>query len=372
MEPLIRRARTRDGVSIAYAVSGSSPAPVLVLMPGIPFGDLAAEWRIPVQRRAFERLSADVRLVQYDGRGSGSSQRDVDDVSLDAMLADLDAVLDAEHFGSVVLLGFYHSVMLALAWAARHRSRTAGLALFGGAARGWSPMSGPGTQALLSLIERDWDTFVESAAHAWLGWPDPELGRQAADWFRHATTPAVARAVLREASAIDVTPTLPDVHCPVLVLHRADATVIPLEVSRELVRSLHDARLELLPGTTASLFFQDPEGVAGRIAAFARAPATFGADATRSPSVAPTGSAVAGEAAYADEGRAVGVQAAGLTPREVEVLAWIVRGETNAGIAGRLGISVNTVERHVSNVYAKIEAPGRAGAVAWALRHGIS
>ena len=177
-------------------------------MPGVPFSNIAAEWQIPVLQRAFGRLGGQVRFIQYDGRGSGQSQRDVDDLSLDAMLRDLDAVLDAERVGRVVLLGFYHSVMLALAWAARHPARASGLVLFGGSARGWDPMSGPGTQALLTLIDRDWDTFVESAAHAWLGWPDPEARRQSAEWFRTATTPAIAKATMREASAIDVRPEL--------------------------------------------------------------------------------------------------------------------------------------------------------------------
>ena len=95
-------------------------------MPGVPFSDTAAEWRIPVLRRAFEQLGAGVRFIQYDGRGTGRSQRDVEDLSLDAMLRDLDAVLDAERVKRVVLIGFYHSVMLALAWAARHPARAAG------------------------------------------------------------------------------------------------------------------------------------------------------------------------------------------------------------------------------------------------------
>ena len=90
-----RRARTTDGVSIAWAASGAPDGPVLVYLPGVPFSNLEAEWRIPLVRRAFTRLGERVRLVQFDGRGSGRSQRDVDDLSLDAMLRDLDAVVDA-------------------------------------------------------------------------------------------------------------------------------------------------------------------------------------------------------------------------------------------------------------------------------------
>ena len=62
-----------------------------------------------------------------------------------------------------------------------------------------------GTQALLSLIERDWDTFVESAVHAWLGWPMTPRRRAAADWFRTSTSPAVARATLQASAEMDVT-----------------------------------------------------------------------------------------------------------------------------------------------------------------------
>ena len=190
------------------------------------------------------------------------------------MLGDLDAVIDAERVRRVVLIG-----LLPLGDAGpRVGGAPPGAGGRARPVRRFRARLGPheraGTQALLSLIDRDWDTFVESAAHAWLGWPDPELGRQTAEWFRTATTPAIAKATMREASAIDVTPELRSVACPVLVLHRAEATVIPLELSRDLVASLPDARLELLPGTSASLFFEDPEGVADRIAAFAAEPTT--------------------------------------------------------------------------------------------------
>jgi pimeloyl-ACP methyl ester carboxylesterase/DNA-binding CsgD family transcriptional regulator len=348
-----RRVRTTDGVSIAWASSGAPDGPVLVYLPGIPFSNLEAERRIPLVRRAFTRLGERVRLVQFDGRGSGRSQRDVDDLSLDAMLLDLDAVVDAAGPRTVVLLGFYHSVMLALAWAARHPERVDGLVLFGGAARGWASMSGPGTQALLSLIDRDWDTFVESAVHAWLGWPDAETGRLAAEWFRDATTPAIARATLREASEIDVSGLLPSVTCPVLVLHRAGSIVVPLEQSRELAASLPDARVEVLPGTSASLFLEEPERVADRIAAFVLDPG-----GRREPP--------------ADAGVGIQASAGGLTAREREVLGALVRGLTNDEIAGSLGISVNTVERHASSIYRKLDVPGRAAAVAWAFRNGLA
>ena len=257
MEPPIEYTEASDGVRIAWMATGTGPT--LVALPGVPFGDFAAEWRIPVLRRAYLGLADTLRVVQFDTRGSGHSQRDVEDLSFDAMLLDLEAVLDAAGVDRCVLLGFYHSCLHAVAFAARHPERVRGLVLFGGSLRGWDAMSGPGTQALLSLIDRDWGTFVESIAHAWLGWPAGEEGRLAADWFRNATTPEVARRVFRDASAVDVSADAANVAVDALVLHRRDAPVIPLEVSEALAAALPRGILRVLDGTSASLFFERTE-----------------------------------------------------------------------------------------------------------------
>src|SRR6476659_9654287 len=129
-------------------------------------------------------------------------------------------------------------------------------------------MSGCDTQALLSLSERHWATLVESITHAWLGWPPGDEGRLAAEWFRNATTPDVARATLRAASATDVTADLPAIRCPALVLHRADAHVVSLEASQELAAALPDGRLEMLTGSSASLFLEAAGAAIARIVRF--------------------------------------------------------------------------------------------------------
>ena len=352
MEPRIEFAASADGTRIAWTSVGAGPA--VVLMPGVPLSNLEAEWRIPVLRRAYEGLAQRVRLIQYDGRGTGRSERVVHDVSLEAHLRDLDAVLDAAGARDVVLLGFYHSVITAIAWAARHPERTRGLALFGGAARGWDPMREAGTQALLTLIERDWDTFVESAAHAWLGWPDDAEGRLATEAFRTSTSPAVARATLQATAEMDVTAEAAVVRAPAVVLHRRDGQVISLEVSRALADSLPNGRLEILPGSSAGLFFEKTNDVVDRLTAFALDPE------------APASKSVGGRSSSA------GAAASGLSGREREVLGLLAAGESNGQIAASLGLSINTIERHVSNLYRKIDARGRADATAWAIRHGMA
>jgi len=235
MEPHVFYARTTDDVTIAYAVVGAGPT--LVLLPGVPFSNFLEEWRIPILRGVYERLAVRLQIVQYDGRGTGHSQRDVSDLSLDAMLRDLDAVVGQAGIERFALLGFYNSCTHAIAYAALHPSRVTRLVLFGGSSRGWLAMSAPETQALLSLIERDWGVFVESAAHAWMGWSVGEAGRLAADSFRNATTPAVARATFQAASAIDVSDDLAAVTAPTLVLHRTDIEQIPRAVCGAAQRS---------------------------------------------------------------------------------------------------------------------------------------
>jgi pimeloyl-ACP methyl ester carboxylesterase/DNA-binding CsgD family transcriptional regulator len=350
--PDLAFATAADGVSIAWTSIGSGPT--LIHLPGIPFSNVEGEWRIPVLRRAFTELSEHLRFIQFDGRGTGRSRRDVTDLSLEAYLRDIDAVVNAAGVDQCVLLGFYGSAEHAIAWAARHPDRVRGLILFGGATSHLATMRSAGTKALLSLIERDWDTFVESVTHAWLGWPEGDEGRLAADWFRTSTTPAVARATLQAASEIDVTADAGRVRCPVLVLHRTDAQVIPVEVSAELARALPGGRLALIPGSSASLFFEATELVVDRIIAFVRDP------------LAEPAAPVELERTQRDPA------AGGLSPREIEVLRLLAGGESNGQIAARLGLSINTVERHVANLYRKIDARGRADATSWAIRNGVA
>jgi pimeloyl-ACP methyl ester carboxylesterase/DNA-binding CsgD family transcriptional regulator len=351
VEPELSVATAPDGVRIGWTSVGSGSA--LVHLPGVPFSNVDAEWRIPAVKRAFTTLGEHLRLIQFDGRGTGRSQRDVTDFSLEANLGDLEAVIDAAGIDECVLLGFYHSVTHAIAWAARHPERVRGIVLFGGATRGWDPMAGPSTQALLSLIERDWGTFTESITHAWLGWPAGEEGRLAAEWFRNATTPTIARATLEAAGGVDVTAEAARVRCPALILHRVGAQVIRLELSEELARVLPNARLEMLPGSSATLFLEGGEDVADRLITFVRDPRADAPPDTHRGVGPPRGSGA-------------------LSPRETEVLGLVAAGESNGQIAARLGISINTVERHVANRSRKIHARGRAEATAWAIRNGIA
>ena len=351
MEPRVEYARASDGVTIAYTTNGSGPP--MVWLPPVPFSNIVAQWQIPLLRSAYEGLGLHLRVVLYDGRGTGQSQREVEDLGLEAMIRDLEAVVSSARLGRFALFGYYHSCLLAIAYAAAHPRQVTRLVLFGGAARGWDAMAPAETQALLSLIERDWDLFTDAAAHAWLGWSAGDTGRLMADAFRTATTPAMARSMLRLAREIDVSSDLPLIRVPALVLHRQGERQIPVDVSRGLAAALPNGTLVELAGSTATLFVEDLEGDIKVLVDFLT-------DGLAQPRTPPQHR---GPRARATDH---------LTPRELDVLRLVAGGESNAEVAHRLGLSVHTVERHLANLYPKIGARGRADATAYAIRRGIA
>jgi DNA-binding CsgD family transcriptional regulator len=153
---------------------------------------------------------------------------------------------------------------------------------------------------------------------------------------------------------MDVTADAAIVQAPALVLHRRESQVIPLEVSQALADLLPKGRLEILPGASASLFFERTDDITDRLTAFA---------------LDPSGSRLSPAGPRASPSHPRGVELSG---REREVLRLIAAGESNGQIAATLGLSINTVERHVSNIYRKIDARGRADATAWAIRRGLA
>ena len=248
----MRYAQTSDDIAIAYQTVGSGPVTIWMPSPS----NIRAQWRVPALRIAYERLSQDLTLVLYDGRGTGSSDRRAGDLGLDAHLRDLEAVIEAVGADRVNLLGYYHAVAAAVAYAAANPQRVDRMLLFGGAARMREAMSPAQTQALLSLVEQDWDLFADAAATAWLGWGSGENAGRVAEAFRTAATPAVARDWFAEAARLDVSDLLEQVVAPTLVLHRQAASQIPVEVSRRLADGVRNGTLVELEGSTPTLFVE--------------------------------------------------------------------------------------------------------------------
>jgi len=240
----IEYARTADGVSIAYSTMGAGPP--VVYVPPAPFTHLQMELRIPEHRRWHERLAERHTLVRYDARWSGLSERAGAEYSLDGLVLDLEAVANRLELERFALVGFFHAGAVALAYAARHQTRVSRVVLWASAPDVGMYLSEPQMQGLVALIDKDWELFTESTAAAWLGWSSGEPARRFAAMIRAAATPETMRAFVDGLSHMDVTPLLPEVTSPTLVLHSSSDNAPPLEWASALAAQIPNARLALI------------------------------------------------------------------------------------------------------------------------------
>ncbi len=270
MEPRIQYAQTADGVSIAYATLGEGRP--LVFMPDTLYSHLQLDWQRPDQHRFFERLARGRKLVRFDFRGAGLSDREVSDYSLDALVADLETVVDRVGLDRFALIGSLHSGPVAIAYAARHPERVPSLVLWCTWARHSDLYRSPKLQEARTvreaLMEKHWELFTETAAHALLGWEEGGRAHEYAAYMRECTTPDVARAALAAAREVDVTALLPQARSATLVLQRREIPWLEVDLARGLASRIPDARLALLEGREAAPFMGDMDAVLNAIDEF--------------------------------------------------------------------------------------------------------
>jgi len=248
MEPRVQYAKTSDGVNIAYSVTGEGPP--LVHLSWFPLSALQAEWQItPEVRPWYERLAETRMLVRYDCRGTGLSERDVTDFSVDARILDLEAIVDRLHLERFALFASLHSGPVAIAYAARHPGRVSQLVLWHAYALGSDFSQSPQVQGTRAVLDKDWHTFTETAAHALVvGWKEGELAQRVAVLFRESIAQEAMQAFVPVGNEVDLTDLLPQVRVPTLVLHRRELSVLSLNVARGVAARIPDARLALLEG----------------------------------------------------------------------------------------------------------------------------
>jgi len=266
MEPRIQYAKTADGVSIAYWKSGKGTP--LVLMPTTPFSHLELEWQIPEYRLWYERMLQTVNLVRYDNRGSGLSDRDVTDYSLDAHVSDLDAVVEALGLQRFALMAPLYVGLAAITFAVRQPERVSHLVLWCSIARMSDYSASPVTQTLAAMRDKDFELYTETVSHAGLGWTEGESARQYAALMRECVTQDACRAMFEAMTDVDVSGLLAQVKSPTLVLHRRQVNFPPVELSKGLASKIPGARLSLLEGTSLAGFLGDMESVAQSIEEF--------------------------------------------------------------------------------------------------------
>ena len=331
----------RDGVRVAYAVSGRGP--VLVMTPHW-FSHLELEWDNPVRQHWLAALSARYTLIRYDLRGSGLSDREVSSHSLDTWLGDLEAVLNAAGVDRCALLGVCQGGPLAVAYAAGRPERVRSLALYGSYARcgplGTRPSDEAGVVDTMVRLDGGLPLPLrEVFARLFLPDASPAIAASFASLQQASVTPADAARINAAHAAVDVVALTARVRAPTLVLHLRDDVFIPFEQGRVLAALIPGSSFVPLSGRNHVLLPDDPAW---------------------SDLLAEVDVFLGGEPARADNG-------VPLTAREREVLTLVAQGRNNDEIANRLVLSVRTVERHLSNVYGKLGLGGKAARAAAAV-----
>ncbi|HEX9641904.1 MAG TPA: hypothetical protein VGB13_11390, partial [Candidatus Krumholzibacteria bacterium] len=259
MEPQIQYAKTSDGVSIAYWATGEGEP--LVYMPNVIWSHAQLEWQFPEIRHWYELLAVKRKLVRFDARGTGLSQRLVEDYSLEGLELDLDAVAERLELDRFALFASINAAPVAIAYAAHNPKRVSGLILWCYAPN--ADMAGSrylSLQALQQVMDRDWETYTETRAGLEFGWLEGELAHRYAAFLRECITPEMASRAYEAVEEFDVTALLPQIMSPTLVLHRQQLYFWGVEPSRELAAQIPNASLTLLEGASAAPFHGDVEG----------------------------------------------------------------------------------------------------------------
>lgn len=262
-----------DGVSLAYQTMGRGPVDVVIVPAWVTHLETAWKWH--GYERLARALARAARLIVYDQRGTGLSERSRPPASDAERVDDLRAVLDAAGSRRAIIVGPGPGAGVALLFAARHPQRCRALVTFG--ARSLTPS--PPDEAAGEQIRVGWGgpLFLDQLAPA----ADDLLRHWWASYLRTGASPSAAIAVRRLDASIDAGPAIAAVRAPSLVLRRRGDRAAPIDVSRELAARLPGARFLELPGDEHLLFCGDVESVAAEILSFAGA-----LDETRALSVA--------------------------------------------------------------------------------------
>jgi class 3 adenylate cyclase len=244
MEPRIQYAKTADGVSIAFWTVGEGMP--LVRVPTMPWSHIQMEWQIPEFRRGWERLAETRMLAGYDGRGFGLSERNVAEYSLDALVLDLEAVVDHVGLQRFALSAMGFGGPVAIAYATLHSERVSRLVLSHSFARGSDFWSSSRHRAFTALRETDWETFTEAVAQFVFGWSGAESARRLTALVRECSTPEALQAFMVAARGFDVTALLPKVKSPTLVLQGRGPQSLTMDIARGIASRIPNARLMVL------------------------------------------------------------------------------------------------------------------------------
>lgn len=354
--PPMQYVKTSDGVRIAYISLGDGPP--LVFASNI-FGDVSGYYHL---EEAHTRVVTDSlvrlgwRVVRYDVRGMGASDRNVEDLSLAARVRDLTAVVGQLGLERFALGGVDIGAATAVAYTVQNQAAVSHLLLLSPWPSGARYFAIPELRVAISAAattsDLEWKVFAQVLGSVAQGFEDRDLVRQRTAAFLQNTSPSGFAGFNRASACIDLTPLLPQVTAPTLVIHEPAFRFGSFELCQEVAAGIRGAQFVIVDDNSIAGRVHD--GHVAAIDGFLRSGTAAGPTPrfSASPPVAMVAPGL-------------------LTPREAQVLRSVAAGSTNKEIAAELAVAVSTVERHLVNLYTKIGARGRADAIAYAFRQRL-
>ena len=243
MEPRIQYAKTSDGVNIAFATAGDGPP--LLMLSSFPWSHVQAVW--DMFAHLYQPLAERFRLVWYDYRGTGLSDRVATDFSLDAMVRDVEAVIEGAGLTRFAMVARFNGVPIAVTYAAMRPEKISSLVL----ADGWMKFSDfhQSPAAIVAegaLRSGDWTVYTETLARLLLGFENQEFTARYAAFIRECVEQEVLRSALLGGEAWDVSALLPQVSAHTLVVHNRNNRFLPVQAGQRLAARIPNARFQVV------------------------------------------------------------------------------------------------------------------------------
>ncbi|MEH2527194.1 MULTISPECIES: adenylate/guanylate cyclase domain-containing protein [unclassified Bradyrhizobium] len=266
MVPKTQYAKSGD-VRIAYQVVGEGPFD-LVFVPGF-ISNLDAAWEEPYRARVWTRLASFARLIMFDKRGTGLSDRTVGVPTLEDRMDDVRAVMDAVGSQQAALFGISEGGAMSILFAATYPERTRALVLYGtyGHFSSWV-VPRDRLDAALDRMEKNWGTGESLRLFAPSVASDETFKLSWARFERLGASPSAVVALMRMNSEIDVRPILPSIRVPTFIIHRQGDVRVNVEAGRFMARQIPNAKYLELPGSDHMLWTGETERVLDEVEEF--------------------------------------------------------------------------------------------------------
>jgi pimeloyl-ACP methyl ester carboxylesterase/DNA-binding CsgD family transcriptional regulator len=357
MQQRIAFVRSRDQTNIAYALSGQGPP---LVRAGTWMTHVQYDWESVVWSHWLRFMSSRHTLVRYDPRGCGLSQAQVENITLEDWVDDLEAVVDHLELESFPLFGMSQGAAVAAEYAIRHPERVQHLTLYAPVVTGWRGRSTDNARqwnAFEELMRTSWGhpTMAFQTMFAQMFLPDspPEYKQHYAELQRKSAAPEIASRFMDVLSTLRVFPRLKLVTVPTLVIQIARDQVVDPRSAIGIAAEIAGSEFVSIDSRNHVLLEHEPGWEQFKAAFAHHVPGAAGP--VRSQTSVPSSSPLLEQ----------------LSKRELDILREIAKGRSNKQIAEQLFISEKTVRNHITNIFEKLGVTSRAQALILARESGL-